>query len=590
MSIGFKSTADVEQVTQPSQVVATDETREALPAEQVEALLGTLAKSLRAFQMYQANNPVFRRFQEALRSEFLGIWENADVLEISVEEKGFGYHGQVFSVGQGRDSLAFAFYKDGIRYLKFLPGFEDEVVPFVDAVRRARRSDDGADDMISVLWEEDFTSLQYGYVDLLSEGLSLPSSPKQQPGPLGGSPAALEGVDGEEESGDEGDAASTEWAGSQSAGLTRDDFDDTLYFLDPGEMAVLQGEVEVEMERDLRRDVLNALFDRLEEGSRPDRQAEVMGILDQLLPLFLSGGDMVSAATVLDELEDLESGDLVDDALAERIDELFKRLGDPEVLEQFVQALEDGAVAPGSEEVTLFFSRLQAGALPVLLRFGEISETPGVRGRLAAAIDGLVARYPGEVEPLLASSEPALVRGVARSAGRVGVTQAVKGLKAALSHRDRDVRVAVVEALVSIRSTPALQALTGALRDEDREVRIAAARALGAVRFASARDALADALDDRRLKDADLTEKMAVYEAYGAVGGAAAVDRLSRLLNHKRFLGRRPPTDIRACAALALGKVGSPAARSALEKARADDDSVVRNSVLRALKEDGTAS
>jgi hypothetical protein len=34
------------------------------------------------------------------------------------------------------------------------------------------------------------------------------------------------------------------------------------------------------------------------------------------------------------------------------------RLGDPEVLEQFVQAMEDGAVKPGLDEVALFFSRL----------------------------------------------------------------------------------------------------------------------------------------------------------------------------------------------------------------------------------------
>jgi hypothetical protein len=240
MSNRSESTADEEQVTQPTQVAPTDEPREALPAERVEALLGTLEKSLRAFQMYQANNPVFQRFREALRTEFLGIWELADGLELSVQERGFGYAGQVFSVGAGRDSLAFAFYKDGIRYLKFLPGFEDEVARFLEAVRRARRQDDDADDMISVLWEEDFACLQYGYVDLLSEGLSLPTAGAEEPGSLGGSLVALELVD--EEGSEEGGEAAPEGqrAGSLAAGLTREDFDETLYFLDPGEMAALQ--------------------------------------------------------------------------------------------------------------------------------------------------------------------------------------------------------------------------------------------------------------------------------------------------------------------------------------------------------------
>lgn len=557
------------------------------PQSVVESLLGTLTKTLRAYQMYEANNPVLQRFRSALRDEIAGIWDVADSLELSVREDGFGYRGTVIPVGQGRDSLAFAFYKDGIRFLKFLPGFEDEVSAFLAAIRRARRRDDDADDMISVLWEEDFEGLQYGYVDLMVEGLSLPDAESIETPSLGGPPLSLDlGVGDGAEAGEETAAAPERGAGPLAAGLTREDFDETLYFLDPGELSSLQTEVQIEMERDLREDVLSALFDRLEEPDRPERQLEIMAILDQLMPLFLSRGHMGSAARVLEELDALTEAGKAGEVVVERIDQLFTRLGDPAVLEQFVQALEDGAVAPESEEVSLFFSRLQASALPVLIRFAEMSETPEVRTRLSSAIDGLAARYPSEVETLLGSEEGTLVQGAARAAGRVGLGQAVRSLHAALSHPDRSVRLAVVEALVSIRMTPALQALTTALEDSDRDVRVAAAKALGTVRFASARDALAAAIEDRRLKDADLTEKMTFYEAYGAVGGTAAVDHLNRILNEKGFLGRRASGELRACAALGLGQVASPAARAALEKGRSDDDPVVRNAVFRALKQE----
>lgn len=543
-----------------------------------------MAKALRAFQLYQPNNPVFRRFQEALRQELERLWDRTDALNIEVGEEGFSYAGEVVMAAEGRDSLAFAFYKDGIRFLRFLPGFEDEVGAFLEGVRRARRRDDDADDMISVLWEEDFASLQYGYVDLLSEGVSVPDSAGHDPAPLDVLPG------GELSAVWEGDTSESSMADAGGAGmssLSRADFDETLYFLDPGEMAALRAEVEIEMERDLRPAVLNALFDRLEEGARPDRQAEIMDILDQLLPLFLSRGEMRDAARVLEELDRLaEQETALDGDLLERIERLFQRLGDPDVLEQFAQALEDGAVAPEAEDVTVFFSRLQASAMPVLIRFAEMSEVPGVRRRLAAAIDGLAARFPAEATALLASDEVPVVKGAARAVGRVGLGPAVGALQSTLEHPDPEVRMAVVEALVAIRLAPALNALTVALRDDDRGVRIAAARALGAVRFATARDALAAALDGKRLKESDLTEKMTFYEAYGAVGGAAAVERFDRLLNDKGFLGRRPPSELRACAALGLGKVATPTARAALEKARMTDDPIVRNAVLRALQEE----
>ena len=572
-------------MTNPPDIVPSG-TETALSAAEVENVLAQMSKALRAFNMYQANNPVFQRFQDGLRDAIRAVWAKVDRLELTVQEGGFRWGDQVFSVGKGRDSLAFAFYKDGVRFITLLPGFEDEVVSFLDSVNRAMRSGEDADDLISALWEEDFSSLQYGYVDLLMEGVSIPEVPRIDGSALDAGALDLSMDLEADTSGAAADAGSTPAA----QGLTRDDFDETLYFLDHSEMAALQTEVEIEMERDLRRDVLSALFDRLEEPERAKRQAEILDILDQLMPLFLSRGEMESAARILEELDRLGAPEGVLDAqLRDRVERLFGRLSDPEVLEQFVQAIEDGAVAPESEHVNLFFSRLHPKALPVLIRFAEMAEDPAVRARLSSAIDGLATRYPSEVTKLLESDEPAVVRGAARVAGRVALSQTVAGLGKALSHGDREVRLAVVESLVAIRLTPALTALGNALDDSDRDVRISAARGLGAVRFASARERLGACLDGKRLRDADLTEKMAFYEAYGAVGGNEAVERLDQMLNKKGFMGRRPGTEERACAALGLGQAGTPAARQALERAREDEDPVVRNAVLRALRQEEMA-
>lgn len=573
-------------MTDPQNTTQPEDATVAAAAE-VENLLSVLSKALRAFNMYQSNNPVFQRFRTSLQEAFERLWDQVSELPMAVTEKGFKYGDRVHSVGEGRDNLAFAFYKDGVRSLTFLPGFEDEVAAFLEAVNRALKDREDADDLITVLWEEDFASLQYGYVDLLMEGLSVPDEPREEPElldlDLGGFATEVE-EDEEAEEGEEGEAATSPAA--PKTGISREDFDETLYFLDQAEMAALQTEVEIEMDRDLRTDVLNALFDRLEEH-RPERQAEIMDILDQLLPLFLSRGDMKNAGRILEELDRLQhSDDLVDEALRERIERLFSRLSDPEVLEQFVQAVEDGAVAPDAEEVNLFFSRLNAQALPILIRFSEMSESETVRKRLASAIDGLAGRYPKDVNELLASDESVVVAGAARVAGRIGLGPAVEGLAGALEHPESDVRMAVVEALVAIRLTPALTALITALDDADREVRIAAARAIGAIRFASAREALEAIIDSKQVREADLTEKMAFFEAYGAVGGNSAVRRLADVLNSKGFLGRRSPTELRACAALGLGQAGTPEARKALEKAKADEDPIVKNAVVRALKEE----
>jgi hypothetical protein len=46
----------------------------ALPAQQVEELIRTIVKGLRAFQMYLPNNPIYQRAEQGIHDAFLPIW------------------------------------------------------------------------------------------------------------------------------------------------------------------------------------------------------------------------------------------------------------------------------------------------------------------------------------------------------------------------------------------------------------------------------------------------------------------------------------------------------------------------------------
>jgi HEAT repeat protein len=77
---------------------------------------------------------------------------------------------------------------------------------------------------------------------------------------------------------------------------------------------------------------------------------------------------------------------------------------------------------------------------------------------------------------------------------------------------------------------------------------------------------------------------MAFFESYGVLSGDDGVPFLSEILNARGLLGRREDGEFRACAAMALGKIGSDLAMKALQKALADRDVVVRNAVSRAVR------
>ncbi len=77
---------------------------------------------------------------------------------------------------------------------------------------------------------------------------------------------------------------------------------------------------------------------------------------------------------------------------------------------------------------------------------------------------------------------------------------------------------------------------------------------------------------------------MAFFESYGVLCGDDGVSSLAEILNTRGILGRREDGELRACAAMALGKIGTTAAMDALQKAMADRDVIVRNAVSKAIR------
>lgn len=561
-----------------------------LPIARVRELFVVLGKALRAFQLYDENNPVRQRFVESLRQAVAQLWTEIDRLTLSVEEDRFLLGDQEVYRAEGRgDSLAFLFFKDGVREIAFLPGLEgDELVRFLGVLQRARKLTPEGDDLLTVLWEADLQFFKYQYVDFLAEGVELPV-----PG-AGNTQQEMRNVvqgeleeEGEEEEGPPKPGQQAEQAPAAKT-VSKDDFNPTLYSLDPREMQTLKAELEKELKRDLRNDVLSALFDQLEESHAPERQSEILGDLATLLPNFLSRGELTAATRVLEELRKLEAiPGVFDEQRLEESRSLLDEVSAPEAIGELIQALYDGSIRATPQQLAAFLRFLRAGALFPLLRASETVEHKELQAVLRASVKGIAERNRGAVVRLLSEPDAIVVAAAARLAGDMQITEAGPALAGLLAHFDPKVRLAAVEAAVSLKASTAAGALQDTLDDPERDIRIAAARALGALRFTPAAARLEDILNSKELRAADITEKVAFFESYGTVSGDRAVGMLDRLLNGKGFLGKREPSEIRAAAALGLGKVGTPAATAALKRATQEEDAVVRSAVNRAMRGEG---
>jgi HEAT repeat protein len=188
---------------------------------------------------------------------------------------------------------------------------------------------------------------------------------------------------------------------------------------------------------------------------------------------------------------------------------------------------------------------------------------------------------------LIASSEPDVAVEAARMAGQLKTQAAVTALGKLLADANVTLRQVAAHTLAEIGSPGAMQALERAIDDADRDVRVTAVRAMTTRAYRPALARLETVVKGKRVREADLTEKMAFFEGYGSLCGEGGVPHLDAMLNGKGFLGRREDSEMRACAAIALGRVGTPKAIDTLRKAATEKDIVVRNAVNRALRGPG---
>jgi len=563
-----------------------------LPPATVEELMQAMVKALRAHQLYLPNNPVYQKALETLRSAFRPIWEVLEELGLDVNESELRWEGNVvYSQANRAESFSWVFFKDGVRAITLLPGVEqDEIVGLLDVVHRARtlRQED-SDDLLTLLWEKDFQRIRYVFQEMGSAEAGTMVLPTE------GEVAATAGAQGaqaaqelsrtvEEEVG----SAEVEQGGAPTgpAGTVRpEDFDSTLYFLDEKEIAYLQNEVNREYAQDLRGNVLAMLLDVLELQPYPTVRAELISILESFLPYLLGAGDYSAVAYVLREVKAvlLRARELLPEH-RKALEDLPGRLSEAEPLAQLLQSLDEAAAHPSAEELGELFGELKAEALPTLLGWMPKLNNERVKVVLDGAIGRLAAAHAERLVDAIGGADPLIALEAVKLAGRLKLAAAVPALSAALGNQETAVRAAAVQALSDLGVPGALQGLEKALDDPDREVRLATVRILMTKKHKGALPKVTAAIQGKSVRVADLTEKMAFFEAYGSMVGESGVASLEAMLNSGGFLKRREDPELRACAALALGRIGTPSARQALEKASGAKDALVRNAVSRALR------
>lgn len=140
-------------------------------ATRVRDLLQVLVRAQKSLRLYETENPITQRMEDEVFGSLSALLEDRGRIDLAVRSfQIFLDNEVVYENRERKESLAFLFFRDGIRSLSFFPGLtREELKGFLTCLNQVRAVVGGEDDLVTLFWEQDFHSIRYLAVDELSE-------------------------------------------------------------------------------------------------------------------------------------------------------------------------------------------------------------------------------------------------------------------------------------------------------------------------------------------------------------------------------------------------------------------------------------
>ena len=557
-------------------------------------LMRTLTKALKAKKMYPANNPVLSRILIEFQDAMMGTLEDLEELTLSVQPADLLHNGaSVYHNPAKRDSLATRFHRDGITEIQFASGLTPpELNAFLDVLARATEPQGAEEDLVTLLWEQEFSHINYAYIAIddlhenLLAGVPVPegsSAEEMTHIPWPTNPETTCGLDilfdprldGEDGSGERSD----DWNELIPTVDITERCPAELLQLNSQELQDLAEEIHLEHSRPLTEVALEILTEVAEDERNAERFSDLARALADLVVIALTDADLTRATQVLATLRTLSAERGVDAA------GYLPDTGD--MARQAVASIHHFPEADTSS-LPEFLAHLGAHAIdPVCELLDNPAHAP-LHPQLAAGLSLLAQLDTARVgERLTRAVNPAAGHILAAlAASPFPGVEAILGQ--AIEHREARVRKDAVLALLA-RHAAGKPELCGkvarALEDSDPQVRNAALQAAREIATEEMGASLLAIVEHPDFRERSSAEKRSFFEALARLQQAFLKKTLREWSARHLWWPDAAATERRALAAWALARTGDPEDRAHLSRHSHSIFPGVRKACRRALDE-----
>src|SRR5688572_26742572 len=297
------------------------EQREQQTLNRLRDLMRVLVRALKAKRMYPANNPLLQRI---LAEASIGMNETLELIgdiRLTVAQYDFLFLGQsIYSNPNKKESIAFRFAKDGITELVFQEGLPPEQLEdFLTVLGTALESSALEDDLVTLLWEQEFSHISYAYLaidDMQENSASLQAGDDEAMSwPEGSDAESLDEATGVPwtdhqgwvpEDGGSGHRAD-DWNELVPVARVEDRCSNDFLHLTSQEIEALAEEIHREHSRSLHDVVLEILTEVAEDEPTPEAFADLARAFADLLIVVIHEADLRLAVEIVATLKTLSA-------------------------------------------------------------------------------------------------------------------------------------------------------------------------------------------------------------------------------------------------------------------------------------------
>jgi len=514
-----------------------------------KALIQSFLQTVKGYRLYDANHPILTKFLDRLKADFDRYFSEFDSFTIQVGEFRLSYHGNVVYESQDiKESLAFVFYKDGIRELRFQKGLEfKEIVDFLEVVRKADRVNRMVDDLVTLLWEKDFSHISFSTVDeFLEKGSILVPATEQDL--YRGQEFKFEEEKGQVDQAEEKSfPAVTDEEVKQALDPSRNQTLVQACQLTPDEVEKINRDVQLELQTEYLHALNNSLIEvLLQLGEDMDAYENMISYFQRIIESLLNQGKVGRVVTILRSLTDTIESIVLKDKQIFAIRRILESCSSPLAIELLGKTIQGNAEVEG-DSISEYMQFLTKQAIdPLCLLLGELPA--GKWGKVVS--DHVVKLSQEDIQPLtnyLLDPNPGLVCEILSILGRIGHPSTVKYLSSLVTHRDTRVREETLQLLVKF-GEKGRDLILRFLKDPSSEIRSKASVNLARAVKGQAVKPLTEIILSEDFYQRNYEEKVSFFKALGETGSRDAIPVLEQIAKKRFWFKKAKWEEMRVCA------------------------------------------